>query len=72
MTKLSQIREEFIEASCPDSASQAQIQNMGMAFDAGAVALLNIILNMPKEEFNENMDKLAKELIIAAEFHGGE
>ncbi len=69
MTQLSQIREEFIEASCPDSASQAQIQDMGMAFDAGATTLLHMILNMPKEGFNENMDKLAKELIIAAEFH---
>lgn len=69
MTQLSQIREEFIEASCPDGSSQEQIQDMQMAFDAGATTVLSLILNMPKENFSGSMDALAKELIVAGEFY---
>jgi len=71
MTQLSQIREEFIEASCPDGSSQEQIQDMQMAFDAGATTVLSLILSMPKENFRESMDALAKELIVAGEFYQG-
>ena len=73
MTKLSQIREEFIEASCPTSASQEQIQDMGIAFDAGATVVFQMVLEISALEENVadgEMTKLAEEITQTAMFHG--
>ena len=73
MTKLSQIREEFIEASCPTGAPQEQIQDMQMAFDAGATVIFQMVLemsNLPEIEGEHAMTVLAEELIQTAMFHG--
>jgi len=75
MTKLSQIREEFIEASCPNGANQEQIQDMQMAFDAGATVIFQMVLemsNLPEPEDEQAMTALAKELTQTAMFHGTE
>jgi len=73
MTKLSQIREEFTEASCPTGAPQEQIQDMQMAFDAGATVIFQMVLemsNLPEIEGEQAMSQLAEELTQTAMFHG--
>jgi len=75
MTKLSQVREEFIEASCPMGAPQEQIQDMQMAFDAGATVIFQMVLeisNLPDDEADKTMSQLAEELTQTAMFHGTE
>ncbi len=71
-TELSQIREEFIEATCPIGASQEQIQDMQMAFDAGAFTILTLIVSTETENFHAYMDELYKEAHINAQFHAEE
>lgn len=75
MTKLSQIREEFIEASCSTSATQAQIQDMSMAFDAGCITLLQMVLEINEKDEHEaeyELALLAKEIAQIALFHSAE
>ena len=72
MTEFQQTREEFIEASCPTSASQAQINDMQTAFDAGAIVVLQMVLgfsNLPEAEGDNKISELAQELAVNAEFH---
>ncbi len=75
MTQFQQTRDEFIEASCPTSAPQAQIQDMQMAFDAGAVVVLQMILgfsDLPEDEGENKLSELSQELTVNARFHVGE
>ena len=75
MTELSQTREEFIEASCPNGSSQEQIQDMGMAFDAGATVIFQMVLEMsslPEPIAEAKMTALAEELTMLASFHSVE
>lgn len=72
MTTLSQVREEFIEASCPLGASQEQIQDMQMAFDAGCAVLLQMVLEISVKDEHEaeyEMKKLAEEIAQTTIFH---
>ena len=75
MTELSQTREEFIEASCPTGAPQEQIQDMQMAFDAGATVIFQMVLEMsdlPEPIAEAKMTALAEELTQTAMFHSTE
>ncbi len=70
MTNLTKTREEFIEATCPTGSSQEQIDDMSMAFDAGAIVVLQMIMGFSDEEFTDKMNELAEEVMMNAQFHG--
>ncbi len=75
MTQLAQIREEFIEASCPTGAPQEQIQDMQMAFDAGVTVAFQQVLeisNLPEPEAEQAITIMAEEIAQTALFHGTE
>jgi len=72
MKTIAEIREEFLEVSVPVGASQEQINDMGAAFDAGAVTTFTLVLEMtelPDEEGEKALSKLKNEIMATAKFH---
>ena len=72
ISKLSQYRDEFIDAVVPDHAGQEQINDMSKAFDAGAVSLYNVIRESAYDGFDNFMTAIQSELVGLAVLHGAD
>lgn len=66
---IASMRDTFIKVVVDPRASKEQINDMIMAFDAGAYTVMQAIVGLPVEDFKVNMDRLFDEVKTAAEGH---